>query len=189
MAWESLGSRSVGRSQRLAEAGEESDSITSWHPPRSACRRVDRWGVSRGGEEGPPMTRLVCEGSSSVASKLAQRVRGRSPFTQGKKQYIGKINRKARSPGETGVSRERLSPPPQALAESCWAGGRGALGLHTRCASRGQEGGCGGMQWWGSHCLPPASLVGVWGWGAILAPWWSEISEQPLQAQKALRTN
>ena len=56
---------------------------------------------------------------------------------------------------------------------------------------RGGGGGGGGGGGWGGGSPSPSLLSGGGGGGggAILAPWWSEISEQPLQAQKALRTN
>lgn len=81
---------------------------------------------------------------------MAQRVRGRSPLTQGKKRYSRKINRKARARGRPMEVGGGLSPPPQALAENRWAGGRDALRLHTVCASPGGRKGAPDERsdWW-----------------------------------------
>lgn len=70
---------------------------------------------------------------------------------QGKRQHIRKINRKARGMGETYKQREGLPPPPQALAENRWAGGRGAPRLHPSYAPWGQEGGSQECSDWASH--------------------------------------
>ena len=81
---------------------------------------------------------------------------------QGKKRYSRKINRKARALGRPVEVAGGLSAPPQALAENRWAGGRDALRLHTVCASPGGRKGAPDecSDWGGSHCPPPASLVG-----------------------------
>lgn len=54
------------------------------------------------------MIQLVFKGNQSVAVKLAQRIRRRSPLMQ--EAYIRKINRQARGVGENDVSRERALP-------------------------------------------------------------------------------
>lgn len=97
-------------------------------------------------------------------------MRRRSPLTQGKKQHVRKINRKTGSIWETRVSRERRAPPPQALAENHWAGGRHALRLQTSYASpggrKGAQNECSNL---GSHC-PLQGSLGVW---RDPGPWWS----------------
>lgn len=71
---------------------------------------------------------------------------------QGKRQYIRKINRKARGMGETRKQGEGFPPPPQALAENRWAGGRGALRLHPKYAPQGQKKGAHNeCSDWASH--------------------------------------
>lgn len=80
------------------------------------------------------MTQLVIQGSQSVASKSAQRVRGKISFNARKATQGEIINRTARSVGGRG----------EALAETCWAGGRGALRLST-APPRGQGGAQSGL--------------------------------------------
>lgn len=87
------------------------------------------------------MTQLVIQGSQSVASKSAQRVRGKISFNARKATQGEIINRTARSVGGRG----------EALAETCWAGGRGALRLRT-AAPRGQGGAQSGLGIRGSRC-------------------------------------
>lgn len=83
-------------------------------------------GSQEWGKKVPLMIQLVFKENSSVASKLAQRVRGRSPLMQGKRQYIRKINRKARGMGET-RKQGGLSP-------SSTSFGRESLGWRQGCS-------------------------------------------------------
>lgn len=89
----------------------------------------------------PQVTQLVIQGSQSVASKSAQKVRGKISFNARKATQGEIINRTARSVGGRG----------EALAETCWAGGRGALRLHT-APPGGQGGAQSRLGIWGSRC-------------------------------------
>lgn len=76
-----------------------------------------------------------------MASKSAQRVRGKISFNARKATQGEIINRTARSVGGRG----------EALAETCWAGGRGALRQRT-APPQGQGGAQSGLGTRGSRC-------------------------------------